>query len=357
MFIKDKCMRYEEYFSKYHIAIKEKVEEGNSNVDIARYFGLDQHLVGRIVKDLGFSKRTSFANNKDSEEYKQQFIDDCIRVYKEHGNISHSIYKQYGRFYYKDINRLFGTIANLISSVPELRRAKFSRKSLENFFFERLERDFGLKPLYRRYKGFKWLKSDKGFLEIDAVYNKPCLFGIEFDDQSHFNIFRGDDSEEKFKRRKYLDDLKDRLCKENGFTLIRFAYNEDLSEEAILKKLSLINVQLCNSYEGRTTYSLDTPVEAFVGLELTKYNKYSSRVYLQKTLGGVKHRSSKRLGSYYIPLLAAISREKFLLDNPEYNSVRNDISSETLKNLGFSSWDAVSSEGLDELDSRQGVIS
>lgn len=334
--------------------VKSLVDEGLSNVEIARHFGVDQHTVGRAVVSLGISRWSSFAKNKDSPEYKEAFIKDCIRVYKEQGALSHRIYKEFGNFYYKDINTLFGSIANLIDVVPELHRCKFNRMNAEEQFFIRLEKDFGLKPLYRKYKGFSWLKSDKGFMEIDAVYDNPCLFGIEYDDPSHFSIFRGDDSEEKLTRRKYLDDLKNNLCRANNFPLIRFAYNETFSLELLNQKLKVVNLELKPLSKQSKNYSLTSPVSSFSGLEVNTYGKTTGRLFFQQTIEGKKVRKSKRTPAFKHPLLAAIVREKWLLDDLSWNCTHNNISIETLKSLGFNSWENISIEQLKKID--EGVM-
>lgn len=342
-------MNYEDYKSLYFESVVKDYKEGLlTAAQIMQKYNLHHKVFYKMIHEAGLTRKSEVFK-MNIEEYKKLFLKDCIRVFKEQGAFTHRIYKKYGRFYYKDINRLFGSISNLLLQ-QGMEGAQFSRKSQEDLFFERLERDFGLKPLYRRYKGFKWLHSDHGQMEIDAVYDKPFLFGIEFDDQSHFEIFRGDDNALKLKRRKLLDSLKDSLCKENNFQLIRFAYNEDLSREAVLRKLNSISKEINFCFEGKTDYSMIDSVEIFKGLEDTGFGKYSARVFLQKTIGGIKQRTNTRLGSYYHPLLAAIAREKFLLDNPEYNSVRNDISLKTLNLLGFENWDAVTKEKLQALD-------
>lgn len=85
-------------------------------------------------------------------------------------------------------------------------------------------------------------KLEKGrSLKLD-FYLPKFNIGIEYDGEHHFMPiqYRGTDLEKaqiNFKLQQERDVRKNHLCKENGYTLVRIAYNEELSLENIKVKL------------------------------------------------------------------------------------------------------------------------
>lgn len=76
-----------------------------------------------------------------------------------------------------------------------------------------------------------------GALFID-IYLPRLKIGFEYDGQQHFEYsehFHG--SRENFIKAKRRDAEKDQRCEEEEITLIRVAYNEELTEELVLTKL------------------------------------------------------------------------------------------------------------------------
>tara|TARA_R110002094_G_scaffold153474_1_gene140972 strand:- start:664 stop:1002 length:339 start_codon:yes stop_codon:yes gene_type:complete len=77
----------------------------------------------------------------------------------------------------------------------------------------------------------------RGGLFID-IYLPRFKIGFEFDGQQHFEYtehFHG--SRENFIKAKRRDADKDRRCEEEEITLIRVAYNEEMTKDLVLSKL------------------------------------------------------------------------------------------------------------------------
>lgn len=77
----------------------------------------------------------------------------------------------------------------------------------------------------------------RGALFVD-IYLPRMKIGFEYDGIQHFEYsehFHG--SRENFVKAKRRDAEKDQRCEEEGITLIRVAYNEDMSQDLILSKL------------------------------------------------------------------------------------------------------------------------
>lgn len=77
----------------------------------------------------------------------------------------------------------------------------------------------------------------RGGLFLD-IYLPRLKVGFEYDGQQHFEYcehFHG--SRENFLRAKRRDAEKDELCEQQGITLIRVAYNEEMNKELVLRKL------------------------------------------------------------------------------------------------------------------------
>lgn len=88
---------------------------------------------------------------------------------------------------------------------------------------------------------FDWLISDKGcYLHVDGLFKEYNLI-IEADGQQHkkpINYFGG---EEKFKRQKINDSLKNKLIPKHGYKLIRIDIDSDWENIDYLKNLLIEN--------------------------------------------------------------------------------------------------------------------
>ncbi|MFO1434771.1 MAG: hypothetical protein U1F76_32600 [Candidatus Competibacteraceae bacterium] len=74
-------------------------------------------------------------------------------------------------------------------------------------------------------------------LELD-IWIPEVRLGIEYQGEQHYQVIDHWGGEEGLKKRQENDRKKKILCKQAGYTLVEFHYFEDLSEEAIRKKLS-----------------------------------------------------------------------------------------------------------------------
>ena len=77
----------------------------------------------------------------------------------------------------------------------------------------------------------------RGGLFID-IYLPGLMVGFEFDGQQHFEYcehFHG--SRESFIKAQKRDHEKDDICRSQGITLIRVAYNEEMTKDLVLSKL------------------------------------------------------------------------------------------------------------------------
>lgn len=79
--------------------------------------------------------------------------------------------------------------------------------------------------------------ASRGALFLD-IYLPRLKIAFEYDGIQHFEYnehFHG--NRENFTRARRRDIEKDELCEELGITLIRVAYNEEMSKELVLGKL------------------------------------------------------------------------------------------------------------------------
>jgi len=79
--------------------------------------------------------------------------------------------------------------------------------------------------------------AERGALFVD-IYLPRLKVGFEFDGQQHFEYcehFHG--SRENFIKAKKRDAEKDDRCRDKGITLIRVAYNEEMTKDLVLGKL------------------------------------------------------------------------------------------------------------------------
>ena len=79
--------------------------------------------------------------------------------------------------------------------------------------------------------------ADRGSLFVDIFLPRMNL-GFEFDGEQHFKFiehFHGD--RRGFAQARQRDALKDEACQEKGIILVRVAYNEPMTREAVLAKI------------------------------------------------------------------------------------------------------------------------
>jgi transposase/very-short-patch-repair endonuclease len=96
-------------------------------------------------------------------------------------------------------------------------------------------------PKFKAEKSFDWLRSPiTGHkLKVDVYYPELKLC-VEFDGLGHFKpvqFLKGQDADKQFEKTRIHDAEKNKRIPEHGLTLIRFRYNEPLTEEYIINLL------------------------------------------------------------------------------------------------------------------------
>ena len=145
------------------------------------------------------------------------------------------------------LRRVFGATGNNGYTIPKDANARsigekqslgetITRKCLEATF----NRPFSsVRP--------EWLKNPKTgkCLEIDC-FNSDLKLGVEFDGQQHAQFTpQFHKTYADFKKQQYRDTMKDMLCKENGYTLIRIPHTVPFHkiEGFLLKELAKAKIQ------------------------------------------------------------------------------------------------------------------
>jgi hypothetical protein len=73
-------------------------------------------------------------------------------------------------------------------------------------------------------------------LELD-IWIPALKIGIEYQGEQHYEALEHWGGEDGLKKRQENDRRKRALCKKLGYTLLEFAYSEELSEDAVAKRL------------------------------------------------------------------------------------------------------------------------
>lgn len=156
------------------------------------------------------------------------------------GRLNTSILRQYSKYTYQTYLNHFQSIANLCNQLNIINY--FNTNTTEFIVISRISKILNDTD-YIMHKKFNWLINPKtqAKLHLDAYFPKYNL-AIEYDGQQHFEQVKFFSS--SLEERQYRDKLKDQLCKEHNITLLRIAYNDDLSEQALRKKIvKLLNLK------------------------------------------------------------------------------------------------------------------
>lgn len=92
---------------------------------------------------------------------------------------------------------------------------------------------------HSNYREFNWLRS-KANLEID-IFVEDIRLAIEYDGEQHFTPIDFFGGEKAYYERRKMDELKDKLIKDNGNHVayfIRFNYKQDITYEFIKESIS-----------------------------------------------------------------------------------------------------------------------
>lgn len=101
-----------------------------------------------------------------------------------------------------------------------------SRSLMEEYICIQLDKH---KIEYETQKTFEWLKS-KGKLRLD-FYLPKYKIAIECQGRQHFDVVSAFGGEKGLFYTKYNDDVKRKLCNENGVKLYYINYNDNLEEK------------------------------------------------------------------------------------------------------------------------------
>lgn len=101
----------------------------------------------------------------------------------------------------------------------------------ETGLFKIIQTLFATKDVIFHYRG-----EELNGLEID-LWIPEYKLAIEYQGKQHFHVIDHWGGKEGLEKRKERDRLKQKLCKDLGYNLIEFKYDEDLAIEVMEKKL------------------------------------------------------------------------------------------------------------------------
>ena len=189
------------------------------------------HLFGQ-----GCPKCGNGSKNKDRTKTKEDFIKDAIKVHGDKYDYSNVEYinnhtkvkiicKKHGEFLQTPNRHLQG------SGCPHCKQSKLELE-IESFLIEN-------KLIYEKWKKFDWL----GKQSID-FYLKDYYIGIECQGIQHFSSSKNKKSfytDEKIEIIKKRDELKRKLCNENGIKLLYYSnFKIDFPYDVITDKNKLL---------------------------------------------------------------------------------------------------------------------
>ncbi|NQU63076.1 MAG: hypothetical protein HQ517_02165 [SAR324 cluster bacterium] len=101
----------------------------------------------------------------------------------------------------------------------------------ETMLFKTIQFLFPSNQVIHHYRG-----KELDGLELD-VWLPELKIGVEYQGEQHYKVIEHWGGVEGLKNRKLNDQKKKKLCKELGYKLIEFKYNEDLTEDYVKKKI------------------------------------------------------------------------------------------------------------------------
>lgn len=174
----------------------------------------------------------------------EDLLNDLINLSNKYGYVSSTIVKKHGTYSLEVYCRRFGTFNNALKKANL--EIKNQNSPIAMYMIKLMSDILKEEPEYE--KTFPWLinKKTNTNLYIDAYFPKNNI-AFEYDGPQHrlpFDFYGG---ESYLANRKYLDNLKNNLLKENNILLIRLADNEPHDIEYLKHKLNKIRSARTNA--------------------------------------------------------------------------------------------------------------
>ena len=148
---------------------------------------------------------------------------------RQKGNWSNS----YSTYKAKDIDKLFSKNNNMKNSLPKESKGEIECKRVLEFLFDQPFNK--IRPYFLNNK----VTGGDFNLEIDC-YNEELNLGVEYNGKMHYDYIPFfHKNYEAFLNQKYRDELKKRMCKDEGLILIEVPYTVKLEniESFLIKEL------------------------------------------------------------------------------------------------------------------------
>lgn len=194
-----------------------------------------KHLFGNF-NDMLKEFNTKYNLNLNDKVFKptdKELLYEAKQLIDQYGTLSTNILKQYSKYAYQTYLNHFGNMQTLYNKLNII-----NNNVLESTAYVIINRiaKILLNDNYIIHHKFDWLVNPKTNykLHLDAYFPDFNL-AVEFDGKQHFEevkYFSNNLEEIQFR-----DKVKNRLCKEHGIKLLRIAYNDDLSTQALKSAL------------------------------------------------------------------------------------------------------------------------
>ena len=167
--------------------------------------------------------------------------DDLYKIKVHFGTINEVLIKNEGEYALTTYYRFLGSldeICNILGIMKNSSNGCVSNSSIYCFYL--IEKVLNDKPILE--KTFSWLKNDNNStLRIDAYFEKYNL-AIEYNGIQHYECCEFCKTDEELNNRIKNDNIKKKLCKENGIKLISIKYTEKLTIDNIKNLLIKNNI-------------------------------------------------------------------------------------------------------------------
>lgn len=212
-----------------------------SKTTIDKYWGSYSKMINDIFglknKECSFDK-DKIENIFDDEKLntkgisKEKLLNDLYKIKVHFGTINEVLIKNEGEYALTTYYRFLGSldeICDILGIVKNSSTRCISNSSVYCFYL--IEKVLNDKAILE--KTFPWLKNDNNStLRIDAYFEKYNL-AIEYNGMQHYECCKFCKTDEELNNRIKNDNIKKKLCKENGIKLISIKYTEKLTIDNI----------------------------------------------------------------------------------------------------------------------------